>query len=395
MNEVVEAPEPHDDDARLIRMCVVTTVATSIQVLYQGRLEYFQQRGFQITCVCAPSDEDERIRARGMRLHTASLTRAVNPWLDLRALWNLYWFFRREQFDLIEVGTPKGALVASVAAWLARAPCVVHLLHGLVYQSDRGLLRWLGRTAQTIPCRLAHRTFSVSASAREDGARDGLAALDAIHVLGHGSCNGVDLDRFDPAARGQRAAIRQQLGIAPDAVVFGFVGRMTRGKGIVELAQVWQTLDDVELLLVGEFEERDGPPADVVEYLGAAERVHRVGFQPDVRPYLAAMDALILPSHREGLGMVLLEAAAMGLPTIATDATGCRDAIEPGVTGFQVPVGDAAALEEAVRRLAADRELRARLGAAGREWVARNFEQRRVWDAYLKRYRALVAAARA
>jgi glycosyltransferase involved in cell wall biosynthesis len=382
-------------DTAPIRLCVVTTVGMSIQVLYRGRLEYFGAHGFDITCVCAPSELDDAIRARSVRLHTAPLTRSINPWCDLRAVWNLYRFFRRERFDLIEIGTPKAALVAALAARLAGARPVVHLLHGLVYQSDRGFVRWLGRMAQTVPARLADATVSVSASAADDGAADGLCRREEIRILGGGSCNGVDTQHFHPDRRAAGAAVRAELGIAPEAVVFGFIGRMNRDKGIIELTEAWRTIDDAELLLVGDYEDRDRPPTDVVDFIARCPRVHHVGYQSDVVPYYAAMDVLVLPTYREGLPGVLLEGAAMGLPIIATNATGCRDAMEPDLTGLQIPIGDAPKLAAAVRLLTRDRDMRKRMGAAGRAWVTERFDQRRVWDAYIQTYRALVAAARA
>jgi glycosyltransferase involved in cell wall biosynthesis len=374
-------------EARPLRICIMTTVSLSIQTLYRARLEYFNTHGFEVTVVCAPSQADDAIRARGVRLHTAPLTRAVAPWQDLRALWNLWRFLRRERFDLVEVGTPKAALVGSIAARLAGVPCVVNLLLGLVYQGMGGVLGWLARQATRVPCRLAHHTISISPSAREDAHRDGICDQKRVRVLGHGTWNGIDLRRFSPEHRRLGPEVRARYGIRADAVVLGFIGRMTRDKGLIELASAAREMSD------SDYEERDRPPEDVVQFLSTDTRVKHVGFQSDVVPFLAAMDALVLPSHREGFGLVLLEAAAMGLPVIATDATGCRDAIEPGVTGLQVPVGDAARLREAMERLASDAELRHRLGTAGRRRAVEHFDQERVRALYAEEYRRLATQA--
>lgn len=384
--------------ARRPRLCVVTTVGSSIQVLYRGRLEYLREQGFEVTVVCAPSELDESIRARGVTLHTVPMTRAITPGRDLRAWWRLRRLFQRERFDLIEVGTPKAALLGTLAARAAGSRSVVHILHGLSYEGRRGLVGWLLRQATGVPCRLAHRTYSVSASLREQAERDGLCPPGTIRMIGHGSCNGVDVARFAPAGRAEREAVRARHDIPRDAVVVGFLGRLVHDKGLGELVAAFEGLAaerrEVVLLVVGAFEPRDHPPAHVVDFLRHHARVRHAGWQEDPRPYFAAMDLVALPSHREGLGMVLLEAAAMEIPVVASDATGCRDALVPGETGLMVPVRDSARLRDALRQLVADGELRARLGRQGRAWVCAHFDQRKVWGALVEEYRGLLEEAR-
>src|SRR5688572_5677913 len=127
------------DSLRTIRLCILATIGKSIQILYAGRLEHLTANGFDITVACASSEENDAIVKRGVRLRTFPFTRAITPWQDLRALLQLYRFFREECFDLVEVSTPKAALIGSVAAWLARCPCQIHILHGMPYEGKRGL----------------------------------------------------------------------------------------------------------------------------------------------------------------------------------------------------------------------------------------------------------------
>ena len=378
-----------------LRLCIVTTVALSIQTLYRGRLEYLREQGFDVTVVCATSGLDDDIRARGVRLHTAPMTRAITPMRDLRAIFNLWRYFSREQFDVVEVSTPKAALVGSIAGWLARVPCLIHVLRGLAYEGQRGWRGRVLRTSTAIPCRLAHQTISISNSACEVAYEDGLCGRGSISVLGSGSYNGVDLERFAPARRSLGAEVRAAHGITPGAVVIGFMGRMTRDKGLVDLVHAFEQLRgttrgiEIVLALVGDYEQRDRPPEQVIRSVEEGRDIVHVHWQADPVPYLAAMDVFVLPTHREGLGNVLLEAAAMGLPTITTDATGCRDAVQAGVTGLQAPVGDVERLREALLRLVEDADLRHTLGAAGREWVSEHFDRRRVWKLYADEYRRL------
>ena len=375
----------------------MATVGASIQVLYAGRLEFFSREGFDVTVVCASSPLDDAIRARGVRLLTVPFTRALSPWSDLRALVALCRLLRAERFDIVEVATPKAALLGAIAARLARCRAVVHILHGMPYEGRRGLMGALLRGATAVPCRLAHATFAVSPSVQQRVCGDGLGKATQVHVLGAGSANGVDLDAFSPRLRTLSSGVRERHGIPGDAVVIGFVGRVTRDKGVDDLVRAFSALHlrhaDSVLMVVGDYEERDRPAEETMRALASHPGIRHVGWVDDVAPAMAAMDVVVLPTYREGLGNVLLEAAALGLPTVATDATGARDAIVDGVTGIQVPVGHVVALEEALARLVRDAPLRQRMGREGRAWVAGRFDRHRVWRAYADAYEALLETA--
>lgn len=399
LDTVRVASESAAPGPRRIRLCVIATIGKSVQILYAGRLEFFMANGFEVTVVCASSELDDAIRARGVRLRTVPLTRAITPLKDLGALVCLYRFLRREHFDVVEISTPKAALLGSLAAWLARSPCLVHILRGLEYEGKGGLLGVIVRTATWIPCRLAHVTFAVSPSVRAQICADGLGKPDCIRVLGAGSAKGVDLARFSPERRGEGRAVRKAHRIPPDAVVIGFVGRMTRDKGVDELTKAFRELhkefEQAVLLVIGDYEKRDRPSEETIHILSTHEGVRHVGWQADVVPFMAAMDIFALPTHREGFPNVLLEATAMEIPTVTTDATGARDASVDGKTGLQVPVGEVNSLREALARLVRDASLREAMGFAGRKWVCEHFDQTDVWRRYVEEYRAFVSGGTA
>lgn len=387
------AASPSRTDRR-IKMCVVATVDITIQNLYQGRLERLIEHGFDITVVCAPTPRADEITKRGVRLVTVPLRRAITPWTDLRCLVRLWRFFRRERFDLIEVSTPKAALLGSIAARCAGAPRVLHLLRGLVYQHQGWLQRRLLRWSQTIPCRLAHHVVGISRSLRDQAAQDGVCPSERMVILGEGSSGGVDLQVFSPRLRDDRAEVRAKWRIPKDAVVIGFVGRMTADKGLVELVDAFLKLKtsrpELCLLFVGDYEERDRPPQRTMDAIATDPQIRPVGWRTDTAPFFGAIDVLTLPSYREGFGNVLLHAAACGLPVVSTDATGCRDAMQDGVTGLRVPVGDTGALTAALGKLVDDAALRDRLGTEGRRWVERCFDQEKVWAMYEGEYRKML-----
>jgi glycosyltransferase involved in cell wall biosynthesis len=224
-----------------------------------------------------------------------------------------------------------------------------------------------------------------------------LCPADKIRVLLQGSCNGVDAAvRFNPSLLGDevRNATRRKYDIPCEAIVVGFVGRLVRSKGIVELADAWGTLrqefPSLHLLLVGPAESGDPVPREIEERLRNDPRVHLVGEEWDIPPVYATMDMLVLPTYREGFPIVLLEAAAMKLAIVATNVPGCVDAVQDGVTGTLIPPYDSRQLVAAVRRYLRDPELSHRHGEAARARVLRDFSDRAMWKAVYEEYVALL-----
>jgi len=255
----------------------------------------------------------------------------------------------------------------------------------------RTLLRWTERIA----CFAAHEVLCVSHSLREVAIAEGLCREDKIVVLAGGSGNGVDSVYFDPSRLGAaRAETRARYGIPADAIVIGFVGRLVRDKGVVELLEAWRQLaaerPELHLMIVGMLEDRDAIPAATVALLETEPRIHWQGVDWNTPPLYAAMDIVALPSYREGFPNVPLEAAAMELPVVATRIVGCTDAIDHEVTGLLVPLRDVPALVAALRRYVDDPELRRSHGRAARERVSRLFRQPVIWAALHAEYERLL-----
>lgn len=283
-----------------------------------------------------------------------------------------------------------------LAAAAARVRVRVYHLRGMPLLTATGATRaalW-GAEATSMSC--AHRVIAVSHSLAASTRALHLPAGDKLTVIGAGSSNGVDLTRFDPSA-GTRDAARRRLGLDPDSTLFGFVGRMVADKGIPELVEAWSRVTSdgasakARLLLVGTYEERDGLDESTRHRIESCATIEHRPFAEDVVSVYRALDALILPTRREGFPNVPLEAAAMGLPVVTTDAVGAIDSVLHDVTGLIVPTGDVGRLADAIARYLAQPALRHAHGQAGRARVERHFRPETIWEGVLDVYRRELA----
>ena len=284
-----------------------------------------------------------------------------------------------------------------IAAALCRVPVRIYHQHGLPHVTATGpkrlILCWAERTA----CRLAHQVISVSESVRGVAIAEGLCAADKIKVLGHGSIDGIEADgKFNPArlSAESRQRLRARYQIPEDSPVLGFVGRIVRDKGLIELAHSWRVLREeypsLHLLVAGPFESQDPIPADVEALLRSDPRIHLAGMVHDMPSIYGTLDLLVLPTYREGFPASLLEASAMELPVIATRIPGCVDAVRDGETGLLVPARDAEALTVAIRAYLDDPILRTQHGANGRLRARRDFDPEELRNALLQEYLRLL-----
>ncbi len=380
------------------RLCRIVTVPLTFATLLRQQVRCIAAAGLDLTLVSSPGEAlNEVAREAGVRAHALPMAREPAPRRDLAALAALTRFLRRERFSLVHSSTPKAGLLTALAAGAAGVPFRLHTYTGQPWVERRGFVRWAAREADRLIGQLDTHLYTDSYSQRDFLVAQGLVRPDRLRVLGAGSISGVDLRRFDPAAwAGERGTIRARLGIAPEARVIVFVGRLTRDKGLPELVTAFQALSarlaDVQLVLVGPLEpERDPLPLETQNAIDSNERIHAVGFSAKPERYLAAADLFCLPSYREGFGSVVIEAGAMGLPSVATRVTGLVDAVVEGETGRLVPPKDAHALAGALAELLESETLRRALGAAARQRAVQHFDAAAVNAAVVAEYRRLLA----
>jgi glycosyltransferase involved in cell wall biosynthesis len=379
------------------RVVHMTTIPLTF-IFLGGHVNYLKQHGFEVHAVSSPGEGLDRFaRQHDVAAHAVAMRRAISPLHDLGAILRLTWLFMRLRPEIVHAHTPKGAFLGMVCSWLARTPIRIYHVHGVRLDTTTGYRRLLLRWSELVACRLSHHILCVSDSARALMLDLKLCPPEKIEVLVNGSICGVDADGvFNPARFGDamRAETRAACGIPDGAPVIGFAGRIAADKGVAELTTAWQTLraefPSARLLLAGFFDAADPVPDATRAWLETDERVHLPGFVDDVASLYSIMDVLVLPTRREGFGLVLLEGSAMRLPVVANRVVGCVDAVVDGVTGTLVAPDDPAALVAAVRAYLQDAELRSRHGQAGRERALRDFQPQALWQATLETYRQLM-----
>lgn len=328
------------------------------------------------------------------QVHVA-MERKIAPWSDLLALLSLCRFFRRERFDMVVSVVPKAGLLGMMAAFLMRVPRRVHIFQGEVWASRRGLMRFLLKLMDILTARLATHVLAVSKSEIHFLEQQGVVPHGKAQVLGSGSICGVDIDRFKPDALARTRA-RNELAVSDDAVLCVFLGRLTEDKGILDLVRAFAisapNRPKLMLLIVGPDEEKMMARLNQLIPPELAIRVLIKGFSSNPERWLAASDFLCLPSYREGFGMVILEAAAVGLSAIGTRIYGITDAIEEGETGQLVTVGDVQALSSAINLWVDDPLQRNQFAASAYVRARSEFEQCMVIDRYVKYFTQVVSS---
>jgi glycosyltransferase involved in cell wall biosynthesis len=382
----VPAPSP-------TKVAHLTTTDMSLRYLLLAQLRAVRDAGGEAIGISAPGPWIGELEREGIR-HVAlpSSTRGVSPLDDVRTVAELWGALRRERPDVLHVHNPKPGLYGRVLGRLARVPIVVHTLHGL-YATETD--PWWKRAAvYALEAAAARCSDAELVQNPED-----VALLRRWRISPNATLlgNGVDLGRFDPARfdAEHRRATRDCLGIEPDTILVGTVGRLVAEKGYLEVFEAAARLDPRRYTMVaigGEDVAKASalPPAVLAS---ARDRgVRLLGHRDDVDGLLAAMDVFVLASHREGYPRAAMEAAAMGRPIVATDIRGCRQVVEHGRNGLLVPVGDVTALTAAIERIGGDARLRAEMSAASLATACQRFDERAVVERVLDVYRRVAAA---
>ena len=370
------------------RLAIVTTDIYAMSVLGRGQLEYFRDKGVDLTLICGgAADKFSALEARRVgRVVRVSLRRKPSLVADLAALFSLWRLFVRNRFDAVVCSTPKAMLLGSIAAACALQPNRTAFVRGRAYENYTGIKRGVYETFDRIAFACSHKVIFLSRSLREAYREDGLDPDRKGMVVRAGSSNGVDVERFEQPTKAERSALRDQLGMEPDEFHIVLAARIAPDKGIatgLELIDRLADRKDVHWWFVGGVEDDD-----LLAGLKARStcNVRHVDHTDRLQDWLGAADLHFMPSRREGFGNVAAEAAATGLPTFAFDVVGLRDSVKHGVSGKLFALDDLDAIEQAIRAAANDgQEFRSRFPDA-RAWVQTTFPQKAIWDDFLATY---------
>lgn len=361
----------------------VVTVDMSLRWMLAGQLMYLNENGLEVVGVAANTGLMDQVRkTEGIRCIDLPMRREIAPVQDLQSLWGMIKLFRRESPEIVHANTPKGSLLAMMAAWFCRVPVRVYTVTGLRFETATGMLRTILKTMERVTCRCATAVVPEGDDVKSMLIRERICKrpLDKIH---NGNINGLDLEYYSLVP----------MPAADVPITFVFIGRVTHDKGIDELVEVFDAIcqerhaGNLRLLLVGPLEQGLDPISPkTLEIIKRNANIESVGFQNDIRPWVEQSHVVVLPSHREGFSSVPMQAGAMGRPCIMTRVNGAAEVIEDGQSGVLIDIRDKSALKAAMLRLAEDANLRVSMGHRGRKLMEERFDRRDLWEAIRQFY---------
>ena len=384
---------------KLIR---ITTVPLSLKVLLKGQLRFMASNGFDVKGVSSEGEELREVHENeGIAVEAITMSRKITPFQDLKSLWQMWNFLRKEKPQIVHTHTPKAGIIGMLAARLAGVPHRLHTVAGLPLMEATGIKRKILNFVEKLTYSFATRVYPNSKGLYDFILQNNFTQSNKLKIIANGSSNGINTTFFSPAqvSEIEKVALREKLNIQPDDFVFVFVGRIVSDKGINELIKAFSELQTAEnneltgikLLLVGGLESDLDPlnPETLAE-INQNKDIISAGFQQDVRPFFAISDALAFPSYREGFPNVVMQAGAMGLPSIVSDINGCNEIIVEGENGLIIPPKNVEKLKEKMLTLARDKNLYIKLKENSRRMIENRYEQFVVWKALLEEYEGLL-----
>lgn len=373
-----------------MKLVIGITAPLSV-VLLKGQLNYFSKLGYQVYLLAPETNETlEFCSNENASLLPVPIERDINLFSDIKSLWIISSHLKKIKPDIVNVGTPKMGLLGSLAAWFLRIPNRLYTCRGFRFEHEKGLKRIILRKMDKLAINSSHKVICISSSVEQLGITEGMFSKQDSIVLGNGSSNGLDLDFYNPDKYNQiiREELKSKIGVT-GKFIFGFVGRIVDRKGINELydafLQINQEYPNTHLLIVGKANLEQVSDSTLMDKLEFDVNVTLTGYVNNVNDYMAMMDVFVLPAWWEGFGNTLIQAAAMGLPIISCNVTGCRDAVKHDFNGILIPPKNTPVLREKMLEFMQDERKRDCFGENGKKW-AMNFDSKLIWSEMRKLY---------
>lgn len=371
------------------KICFITAIPGSANVFLKDHMIALQN-DYMVYYVSNEPDES-KVAVVHDGYHSVDIQRGISIFKDINALFHLAKYFRKERFAAVHSVTPKAGLLTAVAGFMAGVPVRIHIFTGQVWANKKGPMRWLLKFMDKMIALFDNNILVDGEGQRQYLIKQGILKEKNSKVLGKGSICGVNLNRFTPSEQ-TRTEARKEVGVE-NKIVFVFIGRLNHDKGMYELLPAYNKIasdrQDVFLLLFGPDEENVA--SHFTEYSNLnKENFLYYGLTKEPQKMLQAGDVFVLPTYREGFGSSVIEASALGLPVICSDAYGVMDAMVDNVTGIRCKVGDAETLYNAMKTFADNPDLIIKMGSAGRERVISDFDGEIMTRYWVEYYHSIV-----
>lgn len=382
------------------KICICTTLWSSINNWITPFLDEYHKRGIDVTIVCNMDDAYEaNLKARYPFVHTYKIDfpRGISAVGSIKSIISLYKFLQKENFDLIQYSTPNASMYGAVASKLANVPVRLYCQWGMVYVTMKGVRRKIFESIERMVCKFSTHIQPDSKGNLDFCRQHKLYGENKSCVIWNGSAKGLDLEAFDISQKDTYSnEIKDKYGIPKDVPVVGFVGRLGREKGCHELLMAFKEIKkeflEARLLFVGPIEKKETMDSDVLDYFENCTDIIKTDRVSNVEKYTSAMDVYVLPSYREGFGMGVIEASAMGVPVVVTKYPGPSSAMKEGVSGYSVPIKDVGQLTEYILYLLRNPDVAKEIGLQGRKWVETQFDQKVFIEKYMENRMSLLSS---
>lgn len=380
------------------KICIVTTMSSSIDNWVKPFLHKYKENEFDVTIACNMSNEYMNKISKEFPYITPisiNMPRGISVVGSIKAIKHLYKLFAKEKFDLVQYSTPNASFYSAVASFLSKIPVRLYCQWGMVFVSMKGFKRIIFQLIERTTCMLSTEVQPDSHGNLDFCRKRKFYSAEKSCVIWNGSAKGVDLQRYDISKKSiYRDEIMKRYGLTKDDIILGFVGRLGKEKGCNELFSAFKLLcskyDSLKLLFVGPLEKEETIEPDLLKWFYESEDIIKTNRVPDVEKHMASMDIFILPSYREGFGMSVVEAEAMGVPVIVSDIPGPTNGMLANETGIVIPVKNPEAIVTAVEMLISNVELRTIMGEKGRLYAVNSFDSLKLIDLVVKNRISLV-----